>query len=59
MGSEGNNTFQKENVAFSSFVSRGCDTNIPASHVCSFYSWKKLSLEWSCFVEVMLSFSSG
>eukprot|EP00978_Attheya_sp_CCMP212_P008575 scaffold20150_cov42-Attheya_sp.AAC.1 len=28
MGSEGNHTFQKEDIAFSSFVSRGCDMNM-------------------------------
>eukprot|EP00978_Attheya_sp_CCMP212_P004447 scaffold9694_cov28-Attheya_sp.AAC.4 len=29
-GSEVNATFQKEDIAFSSFVAHGCDTNIPA-----------------------------
>ena len=38
MGSEGNNAFQKEDMTFSSFVSRASDTNIPALRVYSFYS---------------------
>jgi hypothetical protein len=38
MGSEGNNAFPKEDMTFSSFVSRASDTNIPALRVYSFYS---------------------
>jgi hypothetical protein len=44
MGSEGNNAFPKEDMTFSSFVSRASDTNIPALRVYSFYSWKKTFL---------------
>ena len=53
---EGNNTFKKEEIALSSFVSRGCDTNTRALRVISFYSWKNLSLELAhLFVEGPLS----
>jgi hypothetical protein len=35
---EGNNTFQKEDIALSRFVSRGCDMNMHALRVYLFYS---------------------